>query len=300
MSDQTEKKESRTDRLLRILQVPDDFKDPRLPSEVFSHSQYNSWMICGKAYEFKYVKKISTPEYVATTNGSAVHKGIEHTLLSKMQGVHASLEEGRAIVKKVIEEKAKLIVDWGVGTEDEDAMNADKLQKKALRLFDSFYVHALPQINPIAIEKGFAKRLGDVPMIGYIDLVEEVPALVVPGMTPEESALAPKKRVTVDFKTSTKKWSQSQLDTNTQLTLYAFVEGTPDVRIDQFVDLKKGPVYHRGASTRTAADAEILVDHLNEVADFVRQGVFPKTEIGHWSCNKDHCSFYALCRGKKK
>jgi len=291
-------KESRTDKLLRILQVPDDFKDPTLPSGVFSHSQYNAWQICGQAYEYKYITKYSTPEYVATANGSAIHSGIEHALLEKMAGKVPDVVEGLEMISKILDDKAQNIVDWSVG--GDDAMDLNRLKKKAQRLYKTFYLHALPRINPLAIEKGFAKRLGDVPVIGYIDLVDEVPALEVPGMTPEELALAPKKRVTVDFKNPRAKWSKAQLDTNTQLTMYAFVEGTPDVRIDQFVDLKSGPVYHRGDSTRTPLDTEILVDHVNEVADFIRKGVFPKAAIGSWGCNKDHCSFWSICRGKKR
>lgn len=295
MNAPSDKKESRTDKLLRILQVPDDFKDPRLPNGVFSHSQYNSWLICGKAYEFKYIIRYETPEYIATTNGSAVHGGIEHALLAKKDGKHISYEEGVSVVNKIVDEKAARITDWG-----DEGMTADKLRQKAQRLYKTFFTYALPQINPVAIEKGFAKQLGDVPLIGYIDLIDEQPAMKVPGMTPEQAADAPKRREVVDFKTARAKWSKAQLDTNTQLTMYAFVEGTPHVRVDQLVDLKTGPVYHRGNSERTAMDAEILVDHINEVAEFVRQGVFPKTDIGSWACNKDHCSFWNLCRGKKR
>lgn len=291
----TEKKESRTDKLLRVLQVPDDFRDPRLPSGVFSHSQYMSWVICGKAYEYKYVQKVETPEYLATTNGSAVHGGIEYALITKMKGDAVSLDAAKEHVSKLVDDKAARIAEWS-----EELPNAGKLKDKALRLFETFYVHALPKINPVAIEKGFAKKLGDVPVIGYVDLIDEVPALIVPGMTPEEAALAPTKLVTVDFKTARAKWSKAQLDSNTQLTMYAYVEGTPHVRVDQLVDLKGGPVYHRGESTRVPGDANILVDHLNEVAEYVRQGVFPKTDITSWACNKEHCSFWGHCRGKYK
>lgn len=288
-----EKKESRTDRLLRVLQVPDDFKDPRLPSGVFSHSQYSSWVICGRAYELKYVERVQTPEYVATTSGSAVHGGIEHALIKKMKGETVSLDEAKEVVSRIVDDKAQKIESWG-------EENAGKLKDKALRLFDAFFVHALPKITPVAIEKGFAKKLGDVPVIGYVDLIDEVPALIVPGMTPEEAALAPTKLVTVDFKTARAKWSKAQLDSNTQLTMYAYVEGTPHVRVDQLVDLKGGPAYHRGESSRTPADANIFIDHINEVAEYVRQGIFPKADITSWACNKEHCSFWAQCRGKYK
>ncbi len=288
-----EEKESRTAKLLRVLNVPDDFKDPRLPSEVFSYSQYMSWLICPTAYEYKYIKKIPTPEYVATTNGSAVHKGIEHSLTAKMAKKLISLDEALAVVGDTVDEKAKGIVDWN----DTDA---GKLKDKALRMYKAWHTGALPKINPIAIEKGFAKKLGDVPTIGYIDLLDQQPALEVMGMSAADLAAGPQKIVTVDHKTARAKWSESQLRLNAQLTMYAFVEGTPHVRVDQLVDLKGGAVYHRGESTRNALDAEIFVDHLNEVADMVKRGIFPKTDINSWACNKDHCSYWLLCRGKKR
>lgn len=296
-TDVSEKKESRTEKLLRVLQTPDDFKDSRLPTGLFSHSQYFSWLICGKAYEYKYVVKHATPEYIATSNGSAVHSGIEHALLNKIAGKVVPIEEGLELISKIIDEKAKLIVDWGEG---DKKIDADTLKKRAQRLYRAFYINAYPRIQPVAVEKGFAKRLGDVPVIGYIDLIDAQPALIVPGMSPEEAAQAPVENVTVDFKTSRAKWSKAQLETNTQLTMYAYVEGTPHVRVDQLVDLKGGPVYHRGEGTRSALDAEIFIEHLNEVAEYVRRGIFPKADIGSWGCNKEHCSFWSLCRGKKR
>lgn len=290
-----EKKESRTDKLLRVLNVPDDFKDPRLPSGVFSHSQYSSWVICGKAYEYKYVQKVQTPEYLATTNGSAVHGGIEYALTAKMAGKSVALDDAREHVSKLVEDKAARITEWS-----EDLPNVGKLKDKALRLFETFYVHALPKIRPVAIERGFAKKLGDVPVVGYVDLIDEVPALIVPGLSDAEAALAPTKLVTVDFKTARAKWSKAQLETNTQMTMYAYVEGTPHVRVDQLVDLKGGPMYHRGESSRGPGDAHVFIEHINEVAEYVRQGVFPKADIGSWACNKEHCSFWQHCRGKYK
>lgn len=286
-------KESRTTALLRQLKVDESFLDPKLPKGFFSNSQYNSWLICGKAYEFKYVQQISTPDYAATSRGNAVHSGVEHMLRAKMAGKPAPVEQGLEVVSRTFDEKAKGVLDWG------DA-EPGKVKDLAIRLFKTYTTYGLPKINPVGIEEGFAKKLGDVPMIGWIDLIDEQPALRVAGMSAEDAALAPKRLVTADLKTSKAKWSDKEVALDPQLTIYSHVKGTPDVRIDQLIDHKKAPTFLQAESTRTPRDAEIVVDHLNEVAEFVRKGVFPKTEIDNWACNKDHCSFYHLCRGKTK
>lgn len=297
-NDQNEVKESRTQRLMRRLNIPPDFEDPKLPSKVFSYSQYNSWLICAKAYEFKYVEKRKTPNYAATSKGSAVHAGIEHMLRGKQAGQVPTFESGVAEVNKKFDEMAQGVEDWG--RNEDTPLDPEEVKESARRLFQTFAIMALPHINPVAVEKGFAKKIGDVPLIGYIDLIDERPTMNTAGMDPATAALAPKKRVTVDSKTGRAKWSEGELRLDPQLTLYSYVEGTPDVRVDQYIDLKKGPVYVGGESIRTPNDAEIFIDHLNEVAGYVKKGIFPKTPIDSWVCNRKHCSFYEICRGKKK
>lgn len=286
-------KESRTQILMRKLGVTDDFLDKRLPKGFFSNSQYNSWLICGRAYEFKYVQQISTPDYASTSRGNAVHAGVEHMLIAKMGGKNAPVEEGVEVVSKVFDEKAKGVLDWG-------GDDPGKTKDLALALFKAYTTYGLAKINPVAIEKGFAKKVGDVPMVGWVDLIDEQPALVVPGMSAEDAALAPKRHITADLKTCSAKWSDKEVAMDPQLTLYSHIEGTPDVRIDMLIAHKKAPTFLQAPSTRTPRDVNVLVDHVNEVAEYVRKGTFPKTPIDSWSCNPGHCSFYHLCRGKMK
>jgi hypothetical protein len=292
-------KESRTQKLLRELKVPADFGDPALPKGFFSHSQYVSWKICGKAYEFKYVLQEKTPNYAPTTRGTAVHAGIEYALKAKLLKKEFTLEQAREVVSKTFDREAENVLDWGKDDNDQ-AVDPGKIKDQAMKLFEAFAVHALPKINPLGVEKGFAKKFGDVPVVGWIDLIDEQPAMAAPGMTKEQLELAPKKRVTADTKTGRAKWSEHELRTDTQLTLYSGVEGTPDVRVDQLLAQKKGCTYVRGESVRTPQDVTILTEDINEVAGFVKKGVFPMACIDHWACNALHCSFWHLCRGRKR
>lgn len=296
--DQDKVKESRTQKLLKSLKVPEgDFVDEALPSRVFSYSQYNAFKICGKAYEFKYIQKLSLPNYSPLVRGVAVHAGLEHVLREKMAGKVGTLEAGLAVADARFNEAAESVVDWGPD-EDGSETNEDLLRKQVHALVGEFMVKGYDFINPVGIEEGFAKKVGGIPMVGWIDLVDSQPAIDVTGMAPADAALVPKKIVVVDFKTSAKTWSADAVRRNPQLTLYAGVKGTPHIRIDQLVTTKKVK-YVQSPSERTPDDVEVLTEDLVETVDLIKKGVFPKTTIDNWCCNPKHCSWWDKCRGKK-
>lgn len=287
------KKESRTDVLLRDLNVGSDFLDPELPAGYFSHSQYTLWKTCGQAYAYRYIDKRRSPGSAAMTKGISVHGGIEFMLLNKKLGKIPPLAEGKEVVSSLFDKGAQDVQNW-----EDDVPGLVKDQ--SIKVFEHFAVHALPRINPVAIEKGFAKKFGSVPVIGWIDLVDEQPAMLVADMPEEFQKLAPTKLVTVDFKTGKAKWSDNELRSDTQMTLYAMVEGTPHVRVDQLLSKAKGPEYIRGESIRTRQDTVILEEDLNEVAEFIRGGIFPKAPLDSWKCNARMCAYWDICRGRKR
>jgi hypothetical protein len=286
-------KESRTDVLLRELNVTADFLDPELPNGYFSHSQYMAWKTCGQAYAYRYIDKRRSPGSPATTKGLSVHGGIEFMLMNKKLGKIPPLAEGKEVVSSLFDKNAEEVTNWQEET-------SGSIKDQTLKVFEHFALHALPRINPIAIEKGFAKKIGSVPMIGWIDLIDEQPAMIVADMPEEIQRTAPSKLVTVDFKTGRAKWSETELRTDTQMTLYALVEGTPHVRVDQLISKAKGPEYIRGESFRTRQDAALLEEDLNEVADFIRSGLFPKAQLDSWKCNAKMCPYWDICRGRKR
>jgi hypothetical protein len=288
-----EKKESRTDKLLREVNVGPEFLDAELPAQYFSHSQYFSWKTCGQAYAYRYIDKIRGPGTPATAKGSAVHGGIEYMLLGKKAGKIPPIADGVQLVSDIFDAQAKEIERW------DDAVPG-QIKDQSIRLLEHFAVHALPKINPVAMEEGFAKKIGSVPMIGWIDLIDQQPAMIVPDMSPELMELAPTKLVTVDFKTGSARWSNNELRLDTQMTLYAMVKGTPHIRVDQLLSKAKGPEYVRGESVRTPQDVAVLTEDLNEVADFIRAGIFPKAHIDSWKCNEKMCSYWSICRGRKR
>ncbi len=286
--------ETRTQTLLREAGVGDDFFDRRLPKGVFSHSQYSAYKRCGHFYERRYVLGQSSPGSGATGLGSAVHSGIERVLKAKM--AKEPLPDIKAMRQHVADSFDASTKDAVWGPDDKPGAVKDS----AIRVFEVYHLHALPKITPIAIESGFAKKVGDVPVVGWIDLIDEVPVIDVPGMDLIARKAVPQKLVVVDTKTTKTTWGDDKVRKNTQLTLYSDIMGIPDVRIDQLVKAVKGPIYKPSPSIRTAQDAAVLTEDIQETVDAIGKGFFPKTSIdGSWACNEKFCPFWSECRGKK-
>lgn len=288
-------KDDRTAKMLAQFNLDTSFLDPKLPKGFFSNSQYNKWLMCGKAYEFRYILNETEPASIAMSRGVSLHSGIEHLLKAKLANtlkVTDAVSIAKDIAANSFEEKSGEITSW-------EDVSKDNVKDAIVELVDVYAKYALPKINPVAVEKGFAKKIGDVPVVGWIDLIDEQPALEVSSLSEEEAALSPKRRIVADLKTSSAKWSQNELDNDPQLTLYALVEGTPDVRVDQLL-LTKKKTFISGESKRSPQQAEVYTEHLNEVVDYVKKGVFPKTHIDNWMCNSAKCAYFAKCRGKRK
>ena len=292
-------KESRTEKLLRGLGVAKEgFLDEKLPSKAFSYSQYTAYKICARAYEYKYIEKAEMPNYAPLVRGVAVHAGIEHMLRKKMAGEVGSLEEALAVAEDRFEEAAQTVIDWGPD-EDDSPTDPEKIKNQVRDMIRVFAQEGYSKINPIGIEEGFAKLVGGVPMIGFIDLIDLQPAIDITGMSAKDAILVPKKTVIVDFKTTTKVWGKTQLRKNPQLTLYCDVKGTPHARVDLLVNTKKVK-FVQAETERTPTDIAVLTEDLQETTDLIKKGVFAKCAVDSWCCDPKHCSWWDKCRGKNR
>jgi hypothetical protein len=264
---------------------PEGFADPKLPKGTFSHSQYSKWKTCAKAYQFRYVQGIDTPASVNMFRGTAVHAGAEAAHLHMIEHKTVpSLEEMRTKVSDAFEAGKDQVQDW-------EGEQPGAVKDLALKLYEKYHTENLPKLRPVAAEEGFAVKVGTVPVTGYIDLVEQHSGFGTPSGNDPITI--------VDLKTSSAKWSASDVEKDTQLTLYSIVKKTPLVRIDNLVTLKAGPAFHRFESTRSKDQQRVFQEDFEETAEFIRQGVFPKASIDSWACSEKWCGYWSLCRGKK-
>lgn len=273
------------------LVLPDDFSVDWLPKGTFSHSQYNQFKKCGQAYYYKYIEGLPSQGTSSLAKGRAIHRMVETALKSKRAGKIATLAEVRAMADTLVQEETKNIVF-------EEGEDVDGLKQSVVDGYAEYHTKALAKIDPIAIEEPFAVKVGDVPMVGYIDLIDAVPAAPLVGLSKADADAVPRTKVVVDLKTTTKTWTQDQVDSNPQLTLYAHVIGTTSVRIDQLVQLKSGMSYRPVSSVRTQADVDNYIEDLDETTRLIKAGIFPKTALDGWACGR--CEYWSICRGRNK
>jgi hypothetical protein len=232
---------------------------------------------CARQYEYRYIKNIKQPPGIAMTQGSAIHKGAEVTHRHTIEhGVPLPLEQATASVADTFENMSQMIEDWG-----EDFPGP--IKDRTVQHFRTYYVSATPLIKPKAVEYAFASKVGTVPMVGFIDLIDEANDV----------------EVVSDLKFTGKKWIEQKLRHETQLTLYAHITGISRVRIDFLLDYKAGAKYVPIRSERTPDDAKLLEEDIQATVEYIKRGVFPRCDPTEWVCSERFCGYYQKCRGPK-
>lgn len=271
----------------RQFTYPPDFMDPDLPSGVMSPSQFDTYRKCPRRYEYRHVLKLISPPGIAMIKGTAVHRGAEVTHKKTIEtGTPMGLAEAAQAVSDSFDQKTAEIEDW----EDE---NPGLIKDKALAAFQVYYYEAVPHIKPVKVEHTFAKKIGTVPFRGIIDLIDSVK---------EEAFIEgeqPLVEVVSDLKVTSMRWPEQRVRQSTQLTFYAYVINTYRVRYDFILEQKSGIKYDKNRSVRTAHDFKLLVEDVEEVADLIKKGIFPRCDGTNWHCTPKFCGYYERCRGPK-
>lgn len=287
MSDEDEKPEPVEHE--RQFNYPPDFMDPELPTGVMSPSQFDTYRKCPKRYEYRHIYKVISPPGIAMIKGTAVHRGAEVTHRQTIAtGSPMGLAEATQAVSDSFDQKKTDIEDW----EDE---NPDVIKDKALKAFTVYYREAVPGIKPVKVEHTFAKKIGVVPFRGVIDLIDSVKEEVVV----RDGEAQPMIEVVSDLKVTGARWPEQRVRQSAQLTFYAYVENTFRVRYDFILEQKSGIKYDQNKSIRTAHDFKLLVEDVEEIADMIKKGIFPRCDGTNWWCTPKFCGYYERCRGPK-
>jgi hypothetical protein len=276
----------------KLVTTPENFEDSALPTKYFSHSQYGMYKRCPRQFEYRYVKGLRQPPGIAMTQGSAIHVGAEKTHQHTIKhGKPLTLQEAESHVADTFERMGEYIEDWG---------NAKQGNVKDLTLhhFRVYYTQAVPVVRPKAVEESFAVKIGDVPIVGFIDLIDEV--LMEDAFSTSLKGIPETySEVVTDLKFTGRKWPPAKLTKDTQLTLYAHVKGIPRVRIDFLLDQKSGTRYVQERSIRTPLDAKHFEEDLNEAVVLIKKGIFPRCTPTEWCCTPKFCGYYQECQGPK-
>lgn len=247
-----------------------------------SFSGVDTYLRCGKQYEFRYIDNIKSIPGIALLEGSAHHKAMEHNNLSKR-------DKGRDMAHGELTEifmedfrrrvKAEESVEWS----DE---NEDRIFSRAKILHERYAKDIAPGLHPLEVERKFELPV-DVPngkgestkilLVGVCDVEEEKPIW--------------------DYKTAAKSKGQGEVDSSLQLSLYALASKKNHVGIIEFLK-KANPEINVMQSYRTAMQKKWALEVVASVARAVIAKVFPLAAPNTWGCSERFCGFWGRCRGK--
>ena len=248
-----------------------------------SASSVNAYLECGLNYMFGRIAHIE-PEFIADNLvfGKAVHKALEIFHRQRMEGVKLSQEE-------FLNEFETWWNTYAADRPDikyKEGNDFKTLLEQGKQLL-TVYCEQVPEDKNrvIAVEEGFSFEIDglSIPIIGYMDLVEE-----------DENGNI----VIVDFKTSAKSYNSKQIDENNQLTVYwgaAKKNGYADkevmLRFDALIKTKE-PKFEQYYTSRTEEDFQRLSTQIKTVWQGIQREVFvPNTNSWKCSC----CEFKGAC-----
>ncbi len=251
-----------------------------------SASSTSDYIDCGLLYRFGRVDKIK-PEF----KSDALELGsVIHLVLAEF---YNQRKIGNKLLLKEVQESFEAF--WREHAEDNpdiqysEGKNFETLLLEGKELLTPWY-NKLPEneFKVIAVEDPFILTLRElaVPVIGYIDLIEE-----------DESGTI----IVTDFKTAGKNYSNDDTDKNLQLTIYQLaVKGNGYrnreilLKLDGLIKTKT-PKFEQFYTSRTEIEEKRAIKKLQEVWNGINKGVFIPND-GHWKCKgcsfKKHCDEY--------
>lgn len=247
-----------------------------------SFSGADTYLSCGKQYEFRYVQDIKSPPAVALIEGSSHHKSMEMNNLNKRDKgfdlAHGTLtdifmDDFRDRVKNEGE------VIWEGETENNIFSRARVLHER--------YINDLaPKIKPVEIEKKF-----ELPVDLAFERGDEKVKIMLTGIMDleQESNI-------LDYKTAARSKGQSEVDNSLQLSLYSYASKKDDVGIIEFLK-KANPEVGLIMSRRNSMQKIWALKVVRSVALAIQNGVYPLAPPNSWRCSERFCGYWHMCRG---
>ena len=243
-----------------------------------SISQITCYMDCSLKYKFNYIDELPKPfKSAGLAFGSAIHSAIEWFNKKRQSGLNVTLDQLTSLFE----------ADWyAANTENVLYKNGDS-KYSMLELGKSLLAVYFKNINGahvVAVEYPFEVPLIDpatrdkldLPLVGRVDLVEAGPVIV-------------------DFKTAAKRPDTATVDSNLQMTAYAYAsyyktDKIPDLRMDYLVKTKT-PQMKKITTSRGLGDFSKLYNLAKEVLKGIKANVFFPNPS--WRCND--CEYRQNC-----
>ena len=250
-----------------------------------SASSVNDYIDCGLLYKFSRLDKIR-PEFKpdALEFGSAIHLTLAEFYKERMIGNKLLLKD----LHEAFEGFWRELAEDNPNIQYSEGKDFETHLREGKELLTAWYTK-LPEneFKVLGIEEPFILTLPDlhIPVIGYIDLLEE-----------DESGTI----IVTDFKTSGRSYSNDETDKNLQLTIYQLAvkgNGYRDREILMKFDClikTKTPKFEQFWTSRSEVEERRAIKKIQEVWRGIHLRIFiPNDGPNNWKCK--NCGFKKQC-----
>ena len=254
--------------------APERFSEPKpfAATDVLSPSSLNQFLDCQTRWFYRRVLGLPDKRGAALALGAAVHKAVETNFRQKIETKEDLPAEG---VTAVFMDAFTRELDSGVELEKTDCV-ADL--REAGEIMTRVYMEqCAPRIQPAAIEVHVSGKIGDVPVQGFIDLLDTDGQIV-------------------DLKTAKAKPSQVSPGYLLQVSTYAMIEPRSNgrARLDTLTKTKTVGLHSQSLEIGQAdrRHAERLYSIAREQ---MQTGLFIPNRGSHL-CSRKYCAYWEKCQ----
>lgn len=246
-----------------------------------SPSQLEMFAKCPESWRRRYVEKDIIPPRLAMLKGSAVHAGAEVNMRQKMDS-HSDLPVGDIVMAAVEAYESRVAADGYSLGENETKAEVGRYKDVVAAMAEVHAREQAPDYQPVAVESKFRIELPAIShdLVGVIDLVDKSGAVV-------------------DFKTAGKAMTPADVETSTQLSVYAASRDCSEVpvRLDVLIEPSARKPVRRQLieASRDKTDLPIIARRVTVVSKTIDAGLFPPAPVGSWWCSESWCGYWSTC-----
>ena len=248
-----------------------------------SASSISKYIDCGLLYRFSKIDKLQ-PEFTPDVLlfGSAIHWAIAHINQGRKVGCLLNLPD----VIECFEERWTSTVKKTANIKYSKGKDFEYLLNEGKRLLSAYFKNGVDDgFKVLSIEEPFSFTIPglSVPIIGITDCIEE-----------DESGTI----IITDYKTASKAYSEKQIDSDSQLTIYQMGMKAGEFKdreiMVRFICLIKTttPRIEQYWAMRSELDEKRLAKKAIGVWDGISKDVFLPAD-GHWKCT--NCGYKKAC-----
>lgn len=241
-----------------------------------SATQISMFQRCPRQWAYRYILKIKSPPDAAILCGSGMHHAAEVGMIAKqITGENPKPDDAADAARDYVADE---FATGEVVLSSRDTRGG--IVDKTVRLTKKWAEDAAPMVEPTAVEAEFDTEVSGVKVVGRFDVVTTT--------------------TIVDWKSSTRKPSRTQIANSPQTELYALVSGRNINYIYVVDSVRNGPAVHDAPLDQNEVETarKMATATVEDVSSAMASGVWPRNRNG-WHCSPDKCGYYRRCMAGK-